>query len=206
MQTIYTSDIGQTPAAIDRLQGILYINPTTFDQLTPFQQKFIVEHEMGHYLLNTSDEIAADAYAFDKLAGTEFQSLKQSLGCILEVLKPHHPGYKQRIYELYKRALLWDYKNTNNHWALRELKRIERLNELDSFSFGLLTFDTDGVKQEADAFYRKMQAEVLKDRSSDSKKLLNWGISKSVMNTALAVALLCAVGYFIYLQYFNTNG
>jgi hypothetical protein len=124
MKTVYSTIapfLQDSPAAIDRTNGILYINPILFNRLTPFQKKFVKHHEMGHYKFQTSDELVADAYAFDQLAGTEFRSLKQALGCINDVLSENNPTKKIRYDALYKRALEWDYKNTGNLLAKREL-------------------------------------------------------------------------------------
>ena len=128
MKTIYTTIapfIQDSPAAIDRTNGILYINPKLFNRLTPFQKKFVKYHEMGHYKFQTSDELVADAYAFDQLAGTEFRSLKQALGCINDVLKNNNPTKQLRYDALYRRVLEWDYKNTGNLLAKRELDFIK---------------------------------------------------------------------------------
>ena len=124
MKTIYTTIapfIQDSPAAIDRTNGILYINPKLFNRLTPFQKKFVKYHEMGHYKFQTSDELVADAYAFDQLAGTEFRSLKQALGCINDVLKNNNPTKQLRYDALYRRVLVWDFKNTGNLLAKQEL-------------------------------------------------------------------------------------
>ena len=124
MKTIYTTIapfIQDSPAAIDRTNGILYINPKLFNRLTPFQKKFVKYHEMGHYKFQTSDELVSDAYAFDQLAGTEFRSLKQALGCINDVLKNNNPTKQLRYDALYRRVLEWDYKNTGNLLAKQEL-------------------------------------------------------------------------------------
>ena len=124
MKTIYTTIapfIQDSPAAIDRTNGILYINTKLFNRLTPFQKKFVKHHEMGHYKFQTSDELVADAYAFDQLAGTEFRSLKQALGCINDVLKNNNPTKQLRYDALYRRVLEWDYKNTGNLLAKKEL-------------------------------------------------------------------------------------
>jgi len=128
MKTVYSTIapfLQDSPAAIDRTNGILYINPKLFNRLTPFQKKFVKYHEMGHYKFQTSDELVADAYAFDQLAGTEFRSLKQALGCINDVLRENNPTKKIRYDALYKRALEWDYKNTGNLLAKRELDFIK---------------------------------------------------------------------------------
>lgn len=110
MKTIYKSngEMADTPAAIDRERRILYINPKLYFKLTPFQQKFVKLHEYGHLQMNTSNEFIADAYAFDRLAGTEFRSLKQCIECLNTILDPNNPGHKVRIDALYERALEWD--------------------------------------------------------------------------------------------------
>lgn len=128
MKTVYTTIapfIQDSPAAVDRTNGILYINPKLYNRLTPFQKKFVKYHELGHYKLQTSDEIAADAYAFDKLAGTEFRSLKQALGCIRQILDDKNPTKKKRYEALYRRALEWDYKNSGNLLAKQELEKMK---------------------------------------------------------------------------------
>lgn len=95
------------PAGVNRYTGLIVINPDLFDQLTPFQQKFTIQHEIGHIQLQTDVEIEADAYAFDQLAGTEFRSLKQCVE-FLEALLVPHPENEKRIEALYQRALDWD--------------------------------------------------------------------------------------------------
>lgn len=106
--------MSDTPAAIDRSSGVLYINPRLYNRLTAFQQRFVKLHEMGHYRLQTDDEIKADAYAFDRLAGTEFRSLKQCLACLEDILDVEHiPAHKARYNALYQRALQWDAEHPN---------------------------------------------------------------------------------------------
>lgn len=108
MHIVHSTDIGDCPAAVDRTRGILYINPEVMESITPFQRKFVVLHELGHYRLDTSDEVKADAYAFDRLAGTEWRSLKQCLESLSEVLDGDNPTLRPRYEALYRRALEWD--------------------------------------------------------------------------------------------------
>lgn len=97
-----------TPAAIDRKAGIMYINPKLWFKLTRFQQKFVKLHEIGHYVLNTDIEEEADAYAFDHLVGTEPRSMKQCIETLETILDPNRTGHNLRIQTLTKRALAWD--------------------------------------------------------------------------------------------------
>lgn len=97
-----------TPAAISREDAILYINMKLFGPLTPFERKFVLLHEYGHYNINTSNEIAADAYAFDRLVGTQAYSINQ-MGCLLQdkILDINKPGHAARIAALHLRAKKW---------------------------------------------------------------------------------------------------
>ena len=101
-----------TPAAIDRKAGIMYINPKLWFKLTRFQQKFVKLHEIGHYVLNTDIEEEADAYAFDHLVGTEPRSMKQCIETLETILDPNRTGHNLRIQTLTKRALAWDKAHT----------------------------------------------------------------------------------------------
>jgi hypothetical protein len=122
MKVVFTKEIGNSPAAIDRASGILYINPDVQRKLTPFQQKFVYWHEIGHYYLDTNSEIEADAYAFDRLAGTEFRSLKQCLECLTEILDKNNPTLRPRYDALMRRALQWDAAHGNKK-AIRILAK-----------------------------------------------------------------------------------
>ena len=97
-----------TPAAIDKQAGILYINPKIWHKLTPFQRKFVKLHEMGHYVLQTDIEEEADAYAFDHLVGTEHRSMKQCIETLETILDPNRTGHRVRINALIERAMAWD--------------------------------------------------------------------------------------------------
>lgn len=50
-------------ASVDRENGILYLNNEAMSRLSRKQQEFVILHEMAHYNLDTSDELAADNYA-----------------------------------------------------------------------------------------------------------------------------------------------
>lgn len=109
-KTIYQSDgmMSDTPAAIDRETGTLFINRRLYEKLTKFQRKFVILHERGHYELNTDIEEEADAFAFDHLVGTEYRSMKQMIETLETILDPNRIGHQARIEALYRRALAWD--------------------------------------------------------------------------------------------------
>lgn len=64
-----------SPAKVYKKQGIIVINKQEFDLLPEFAKKWVIEHEKGHYFLQTDDEILADRYATEQLAGSEPGSL-----------------------------------------------------------------------------------------------------------------------------------
>lgn len=73
-----------TPARIDRRAGVIQFAPSFFRKSSD-QQRFILQHELGHYVLDTSDEYAADRYAADRMLDEDygmrrtFTAMNQSL-------------------------------------------------------------------------------------------------------------------------------
>ena len=187
MTIIEDRNIGSTPASVDRMTGIIYINPDVFYQLTPFQQKFVLQHELGHYNLQTTSEIEADAYAFDQLAGTEYRSLKQALGSISEVLSDENHTKQERYEALYYRALRWDAAN-GNEWAKSELEKYR--SDYFSLEFG------NKAKQEI----AKGQADSMREQAETTKSIAKFQGTKSILNVVLAVALCGAVLYFFVIK------
>ena len=101
-------DMVDTPYAADRATKTIYINPALAKNLSIFEKKFWILHEKGHIVLNTSDEIQADNYAFDRLAGSEYRSLKQMIEAEENLLNPNSKYHQARIDNLYRRAIEWD--------------------------------------------------------------------------------------------------
>ena len=108
IEDAYHPDLQDCPAGCQIATGLIIINPKLFYVLAEFQQKFALLHEKGHILLQTHDETQADAYAFDRMAGTEFRSMKQCIEFLKILLVPGLPSTDKRIENLYQRALDWD--------------------------------------------------------------------------------------------------
>ena len=106
-----TGEMADTPMACDRQTATIYINPILYSKLTPFERKFWTWHEKGHIILNTPDEFQADKFAFNKLAGTEFRSLKQMLTALETLLDKNNYFHQERIENIYRLALEWDKKH-----------------------------------------------------------------------------------------------
>ncbi|MDR2683957.1 MAG: hypothetical protein LBB53_01075 [Prevotellaceae bacterium] len=195
MEVIYTYGLEDCPAAIDRKTGTMYIQPERWKALTPFQQKFVWWHELGHYHLNTDSEILADGYAFDHLAGTEFRSLKQCLECLTEILDINNKTLEPRYKALMNRALQWDYEHGNERAKL-ELDYLNgNLSAATSILWGLIKVG-DTAKEKADAYYRTAQGETLKIHAAYAGQSLLNSVN-STETQVIVIALLIA--FYIYI-------
>jgi hypothetical protein len=87
----YHSNLGATPARVNRKTGELQINIPVWNTLTPEAKRFVFLHEEGHLVLQTRNELAADKYAFEKYVG-EGHSLKAGVKALTRVLgnNPNH--------------------------------------------------------------------------------------------------------------------
>ncbi len=110
-------------AVVNRSTGIIMVNAPLFAGYTPFEQRFILLHEEGHYVLDTDCEFTADAYAFDRLAGTEFRSLRQLVATLERTLPFTTREHRERVNAQLRRALKWDYEHGNRE-AGRMLARL----------------------------------------------------------------------------------
>lgn len=104
-------EMADTPCAADRSTHTIYINPILYNKLSIFEKKFWLWHEKGHIILNTPDEIKADTFAFHKLAGTEYRSMKQMIEAAENLLDPNCKYHQERIDNLYKLAIEYDMKH-----------------------------------------------------------------------------------------------
>ena len=113
--------LGLCPAAVYMETGDIEVNTSVWDTYTPFQQAFILYHELGHYHLRTDDETLADRYALHQLYERYPQSLKQSLGTLARLRIPD-----SRMEALYRECLLLDAEQNNNVRAQLELIKIRK--------------------------------------------------------------------------------
>ena len=73
------------PARTNVRTGDIEINRARWNGLTPEQRMFVLQHEVGHYRLQTFDEVQADRYALKQLAGKKPYSLINYLNAVREV-------------------------------------------------------------------------------------------------------------------------
>lgn len=155
LQVKFDDTIGDTPAALSASEATIYINKPVFSKFTRFQKKFIILHEMGHYYLNTHNELLADAYALRALAGSEYQSLKQSIETLDVTLHDGNVTKAERMRNLTLLALWWDWQHGNEAAKTELVRRMEMDNSAGSIGlFGLenlISWNTTNEKDLAEA-------------------------------------------------------
>ena len=127
MFVTFWKDIGTTPARVNRFTGEIQINERYWLKMPEFHKKFILEHEKGHFNLPSRDEFKADKYAFNHLAGTEPYSLKNSVYSLSHVLTFKNPEHLQRLIEIVRLALEYDWKKNGNIKAREGLEELNKL-------------------------------------------------------------------------------
>ena len=112
------------PARVNRMTGELQLNPDVWPKLTDAEKDFIMAHELGHLLLNTTSETEADAFA-DYLYANKGLSLKQSISSMTKFLDESNPQHRERVHLQLIRVFERDAINGN-------LKAKEILQQLQS--------------------------------------------------------------------------
>ena len=185
--------LGLCPAAVYMETGDIEVNTSVWDTYTPFQQAFILYHELGHYRLRTDDETLADRYALHQLYERYPQSLKQSLGTLARLRIPD-----SRMEALYRECLLLD-ANDGNTKAFLELIKISKTmkpSKLKETKFyradGLVNDQTttetvDAQDQKVDAIINKMYEREMRGGDYAFERRFNF---KHHINTLLVVTVL----------------
>lgn len=73
------------PARTNVRTGEIEINAARMRQLRPDTREYVLLHEVGHYKLQTFDEVAADRYALRRMAGKKPYSLWNYFQSVNEV-------------------------------------------------------------------------------------------------------------------------
>jgi hypothetical protein len=138
-----------TPARVFHKTGKIQINMSRWNTIPDaFHKKFIINHEVGHFTGKTDNEIYADAYASNKLLGTEPFSLRKSITALSDNITQDSPAKDARVRAQTIRALRYDYYINHNQKALEALKiwypEEAALIETNSFE-GASSFDTKNI-------------------------------------------------------------
>ena len=113
-------ELGNCPASVQMDSGLIEINADVWDRYSDFEKSFIIEHEIGHFTLQTDNETEADIYALHRVYKTVPGSLKKSL----ETLYKIGVITGDRLENLYKEALRIDVLDNGNVNAKNELKNL----------------------------------------------------------------------------------
>ena len=135
MKITFVDTLGSTPARVNRLTGEIVVSKKFWEKLPKPYRRFIIEHEKGHYHLQTTNELAADRYAFEKMAGKFHKSLKTMVKTLADVLPFRTQSHQVRLLNLYKMALEHDQQNNPQPQTERELEDIKK--RLSNFSNNL---------------------------------------------------------------------
>ncbi len=158
---IPADDLGTTPARVLRKSGIVFINRNIWNKLSEPAKKFILLHEEGHHVLDTSNELKADEYAFYRYAGSEKYSLKNTLKTITQTLDTSRPDHQERIQNIINHILLFDYLNFGNEKALKMYAQINISPKLESF-----------VKKQLVKFLQEKGIKSIKDLPIEQREAL----------------------------------
>lgn len=203
----YVRNIGSTPARVNRKTGELQINMDVWPKLKPEHKRFVLLHEEGHVVLDTSDELAVDAYAFKKYAA-EGYSLTESVKAITRLLNSNNPEHNLRANLQLQRALEYDHfvnKNNriilNNHSTMKQISPTAQYlsefeNSYDSL-FGIaLTkkakerkqqkFDAKMAKKAARSNLIQARADAKVNKSEAKLQLAQQGISEPSTGSVIA--------------------
>ncbi len=127
-----TSGLGKSPAATNRKTGALYINIPYWEHL-PFEHKlYVLLHEEGHIVHDTSDEFLADKYAFEQYVKMGY-SLTEAVYALSKVLTLTTDEHIERIERQLNRALIFDFENNKNGKAGEVLKEIN-IQQMEGFN------------------------------------------------------------------------
>lgn len=97
----YRNDLGNSPAAVGRTTGIIFINPRIWPTLTKDEQYFIICHEWAHIKGQLMDEKKTDALAFKRYVKSG-RSLKATIYALAKILDLENPRVAAQLYRARK--------------------------------------------------------------------------------------------------------
>ena len=109
LRVVGSAQLQRCPAAVvvaAHSDPLFLINRQVFPYLPPAQQRFILLHEIGHWMLRTPSETAADTFALHATAGTEPDSLRSAVRSLAQTPSVN----PRRTAALLKKALQIDKK------------------------------------------------------------------------------------------------
>jgi hypothetical protein len=104
---------GGTPARVEMNTGVMERNMSVFNRIPESHQMFIMLHEMAHVVLQTTNEIEADAWAFKQYADMGYP-LSESVKALTRILNPNLREHNERMYLQTVRAEKYDREINHN--------------------------------------------------------------------------------------------
>lgn len=120
--------IKNSPAAVNRRTGVLMLNRDKWPGLPDNTKAFIRYHEEGHLVLDTTNELSADAYAFQKMMA-EGRSLKDCVHALTSLLTESE-GHRLRALVTLNRAKAHDILNNGNKTLMQNANRADKVEYL----------------------------------------------------------------------------
>jgi hypothetical protein len=126
LKIVYRDNFAESisPARVYRDEGVIEINLKRWFRLPKAYRDYILAHEEGHYVLDTSDESAADEFAFKKLAGKMPGSLRNTAKALIDVLPDATDEQRRRKEAAVIRSLKYDARHNGNPKARAEYIRL----------------------------------------------------------------------------------
>jgi hypothetical protein len=165
--------IRNSPAAVNRRTGTLMLNADTFDALPENTKAFIRHHEAGHLVLDTTNELSADAYAFQKMMA-EGRSMKDCVHALTSLLTESE-GHRLRALVTLNRAKAHDIINNGNNTIMRNINRAGKVEYL----FGKKKGKAPSAKKQARQDARTHKRAAKKEKGNiklDKKRAKNENI------------------------------
>lgn len=201
----FDESIGNTPAALDRNTGTIYINKSLYNKFTPFQRRFVLLHEMGHYYFDTHSELYADAYAFMALAGSEYQSLKKCYETLLATLEKDNATRAERLRNMKQLIYYWDYTHGNEEAGteLLRLMEMEAYGSVTIFPGWTIEWDTAAEQktlQEAAILEQQANemASTTKLKEQAAEYAMNQETAGKVAEYIIIIVMVAAIGYLLF--------
>ena len=87
------------PAKCNIKTGVITLNDSVWNKLTPIEQRYWLAHEEGHIRTHGGSEVEADTYAFKKVAGSQPYSLRDIRRSMHKVIatNPNAPEAQDRL-------------------------------------------------------------------------------------------------------------
>ena len=133
-----------TPARVHRPTGTILLAPSFFDH-SDIEQDFILNHEIGHYILQTKNEELADWYAGKKLV--DKYGIKATFRALNNSLFDTKTSDKRRI-SLFNKMVMYDKLNNKN----KNMETLQYEQVYDNYTDTMIDVDFSGF-EDANGFH-----------------------------------------------------